>query len=512
MTFQSILFNRTENTNGKELKTEVPSFFRDLNLDQIVSSITSGKEEYNLKPFFYSSLNDINTILYRQEIMLDIENKDLLTCLETFASSMQQMRQQLALIKKLYYKHQKERLFVDVVQAYCETVRDLESNLSHSSLQSNGLLNFRGYLKSHLQSDSFTSLLHEVKSIISDLSSVRYFIYICGLRVQVLPYKSETDFSAEVEELFSKFKEGNVSDYKCTIHHSFDMNEVESQILDGVAELYPDFFLNLSNFCQDHQSFTDEVITIFDREIQFYISYINYMAQFKKEGLKFCYPQVSGENKAICDYEVFDLALARSLIAEKTESIVNDFYLKDKERILVVSGPNQGGKTTFARIFGQIHFLAGIGCPVPGQNAQLFIFDKLFTHFEREENIKNLHGKLQDELYRIHQILVQASPDSILIINEIFTSTTLQDQIFLSKKIMQQIIELDLLGVWVTFIDELASFGYQTVSMVSSIVPENPAMRTYKISRKPADGLAYALSLAEKHQLTYNQIRKRIML
>jgi DNA mismatch repair protein MutS len=509
MTFHSTLSEKTEDGIQRET-LEAPDFFVDLNLDQVVDAITAGKQEYNLKPFFYTSLHDVNAIKYRHEIFRDLENKNLLENIKAFAHKMRVMRDHLAQANKLYYKYQKERSFLEAVATYGDAVKRLLDDLSLADLKSRGLLAFREYLTKYVYSERFMSLMAETQKLFADLSTVSYCLLIKDNTIKVRKYESELDYSAEVEETFEKFKQGAVKDYRVKFRDWADLNHVEAGVLNLVAQLYPEVFLELDNYCAILRNYLDEAIGAFDREVQFYIAYLAYIATFKRAGLEFCYPRVSDQDKHVYDYEGFDLALAYKLIDEKSSVVCNDFCLKGKERIFVITGPNQGGKTTFARTFGQLHYLASLGCPVPGREAQLFLFDRLFTHFEKEENIENLRGKLEDDLVRIHAILNHATSNSIIILNEIFTSTTLQDAIFLDNRLMERIIQLDLLCVCVTFIDELASLSEKTVSMVSTVVPENPALRTYKIVRRPADGLAYALAIAEKYRLIYDDLKERI--
>jgi DNA mismatch repair protein MutS len=509
MTFPSILFQQSED-RARADAAEPPVFFVDLNLDQIVNAVTAGKTEYNLAPLFYTPLHEIDAIHYRQEVMRDLEDPAVFGHVKSFALAMRTMRENLTQAGKRYYRLQKQGWFLDAIEIYCDALNDLTLNLTDDHLKSRGLLRFLGYLNDYVRSDSFTALLAETKRLKNDLAGVRYCVLIKDSGFKVRKYESESDYSTDVGETFEKFKRGAVKTYSIKFTDLPDMNQIEAKALDFVAQLYPDLFAQLDNYYRNNANYLDETIGAFDREIQFYVAYLDYISLLQSAGLRFCYPTISDQIKEIYVDQGFDLALAYQLVGQGASVVCNDFYLKDNERILVVSGPNQGGKTTFARAFGQLHYLAAIGCPVPGRGDQLFLFDQLFTHFEKEEDMKNMRGKLEDDLVRIHQILDQATERSIVIMNESFNSTTLKDAIFLGKSVLERIVELDLLCVCVTFIEELASFGEKTVSMVSTVVRENPALRTYKIVRHRADGLAYAISIAEKYGLTYEYLRERI--
>ncbi len=508
MSFESILFEKPEDRLVE--KAEPPVFFADLNLDQIVEAAIKGREEYNLRPFFWSPLKRIGAIKYRHEVMQELERQEPARAIGAFAQRMHTVRDYLARRDRLSYQLQKERWFLDAVGVYCDAVSSLYRDLSAADLKSQGFLAFREYLRDYVNSEPFTSLAEETQRLQTSLAAVNYCIHIKGKNFTVRRREAEVDYSAEVKKTFERFKQGGDRDYQATFSEPAEMNDLEAVVLEAVARLHREIFQDLYDFCEKNVDFLDETIATFDREVQFYVAYLEFINSIKAAGLKFCYPEVSDTSKEIYQTEGFDLALANKLISEGRPIVCNDFFMQGKERIFVVSGPNQGGKTTFARAFGQSHYLATLGCPVPGKEAKLFLFDKLFTHFEKEETVEEPKSRLEDDLTRVHGILNEATPRSIIIANEILTSTTLNDAVFLGKKVMESLSQLDSICVWVTFVEELVSYSDKTVSMVSMVAPENPSLRTYKIVRRAPQGLSYAKAMAEKYGLTYESLKERI--
>jgi len=120
-----------------------PACFIDLNLDQVVNAITKDSPEYDLKPFFYSPLSDVDTIQYRHEIMQDLENAILLKHIKSFAQKMSEVRRNLALIDKLTFHYHKDGWLLETVDVYCDAAISLAHDLARVDLKSRGFLAFR---------------------------------------------------------------------------------------------------------------------------------------------------------------------------------------------------------------------------------------------------------------------------------------------------------------------------------------------------------------------------------
>lgn len=509
MEFHSILFETIED-GPPTGDVKEPEFFGDLNLDQFVNEATRGFDEYNLVPFFRMELSRESAVTFRHEVMQDLDDQGLLLGVQELALAMRKMRACLGEARKLHFKRQKQWWFLEATSRYCSALRSFGDALRAAGPRSRGFQAFASWLTTYLQSEAFAKLTSDIGQVRVALARVRYCIHLDGNAVTVLNYDGEDDYGTYVLGIFERFKQGDVKDHSVEQKDWPEMNHVEAQVLDCVAELDPQPFMLLETFCTIHADFVDFTIAAFDREVQFYIAYRNYIQPCRETGLHFSYPVVSGATKAVSCEATFDLVLAHKLCTTKVMVVCNDLSLEGPERIFVVSGPNNGGKTTFARTFGQIHFLGRLGCAVPGRNAHLFLYDHLFAHFEREENTQDLRGKLQDDLMRMHEILEASTSRSIILMNEIFSSTTLADALFLCRRIIGEIIKRDALCVCVTFIEELARLGPQIVSMVSEVNPDDLSVRTFRVRRRPADGHAYALSVAEQYGLTYERIKERL--
>ncbi len=508
--FSSILFDGP--SPAADERRGEPECFGDLHLDQIVAAVTAGREEYELQSLFHAPLQSVAAVHYRHEVFLDLEDRVLRARVGSFGEAMRTVRERLAQSQKAHYRLQQQRWFLDAVSLHCEAVVRLHADLGETQPQSRGFRALRDFLGPFVRSEGFGSMRDEARRIAEALAAIRYELYIDGARIEVRRDQGEPDYGAEVSKVFAKFERPGAKEYRFRFHEYPDMNHVEAEILERVALLFQSTFAALAAFCDRYREAAfDPAIRRFDREVQFYLAYLEHRAHIEAVGLAFCYPEVSDRSKAERGEAFFDLALAGRLAAERKAVVTNDFHLEGAERVLVVSGANQGGKTTFARAFGQLHYLAALGCPVPARKARLLLFDELYTHFEREERVESLRGKLEDELLRMRRILDAATARSVLVMNESFGSTTLEDALYLGQRVLRRVIDRDLICVCVTFVDELASLDRATVSMVSQVDPADPAVRTFRVVRQPADGLAHALAIARKHHLRYEEIRARIV-
>lgn len=511
--FYSILFPTREQHGGPR-QTDAPACFKDLNLDQIFTPILQAKKDFELEGFFHTALHDPKIIVYRQDVMRELEDDELRASFTGFSKIVYDLGRYMVGIRASltsdsnYDNNYLARgHMLDDADRYCHAVSALSEGLSKLTFRSDGLRGFAEYLTAYCASDGYTGLRAHVNRLRDELSTVEYCMLIKNGTIHVRKYEGQTDHSRQILATFEKFRQGDVKYYRQKLPEEPYATHVEAAVLNMVANTYKDIFKDLDSFCSKYFHFDDETILRFSREIQFYLSWLDYIRPLRGAGLPFNYPKLCETGDHLYDLDGFDLALAA---IARGNTVTNDFALDVPERIIVVTGPNQGGKTTFARTFGQLHWLASLGLCVPGREAALYLFDNILTHFGRVEDLSTLNGKLQDDLVRLHEMLSKATSRSIIIVNEIFGSTTLSDALSLGRHMMNSISALDAPTVVVTFLDELASQGEGTVSMMSTVKKDDPAQRTYKIIRKPPDGLAYAMYIAGKHGLTYEQLSRRL--
>ena len=484
-------------------------YLADLNLDQLFAAVREwAAHPDSTAALLGSPLTDIETIYYRQEIFADLTDPELRKSARQLAVNLSRIRGQLQTARQIDDPLERQGWFLDAACRYCNAVDSIIAALQAAPISSPGLTDLTHALLNYQRDDGFAALRADAVQTRQALSAVRYCLHIKGRTVEVSRYRDQPDYSQQIIEVFSRFQQNPPHDYLLTYRFPPVLGNVGTNILGLLAKLFPDQFARLARFCQDHPEFASPQVTGLESEFDFYLSYLDHIDTLQASGLAFCYPTIALPLDGESADNTFDIVLAAKLSKAGQTVVVNSFELHPPERIFVVSGPNQGGKTTFARTFGQLHHLAAIGCPIPGTAATIGLASAIYTHFQQEEHIVELKGRLQNDLERIHQIISTADERAVVVINELFSSATLQDARYLGTQIIQRLIAIRARCVYVTFVDELAGIGPEIVSLTSSVDPANAVERTFKIVRAPANGIAYALALAERYDLTYDRLTR----
>lgn len=503
--FTSLLFE-----DGRAAGGAAPAYLPDLRLDTLIARLCARREEYDLAPWFGERLGRTEEIEWRQRVFQDLERAEVRAPVDQFAAAMRTVREERALASRRSHPLQQQAWLLESLRTYGGAAEALAKGLRQAGLDSDGMRGLSAFLQGYVATPGFRRLREEAERLSQALAGVRFQVQLRGSRVRVTRHSGEGDYTREVTGTFARFLDGVPPGRREPSDEGAEASAVEARILEGVAGLHPQLFGELAAFCAEHRDAVDATLRRFDREVQFFTAYLDQVHALRRVGLEFSYPRVSGTSRELAVERTFDLALAVKLAREHQAVVTNDVRLSGPERVLVLTGPNQGGKTTFARAVGQLHHLAALGCPVPGVGARVPLCDHILTLFPREEDASLTRGKLEDDLVRTRQVLDSATPTSLVILNELFSSTALRDALVLSRRLVERMIALDVLCVCVTFLDELSRLGPSTVSMVALVGPSDPALRTFRIVRRPADGHAYAQALAEKHRLTESQVRERI--
>jgi len=505
MVFKSLLFIKGDTTK------ESPNSINDLRLNQIVEAISKyAKDASYVKKILYERLTDKDDILYRQDILKDIEKTEIFNAINNFSNNMSITFEYLESSKKERCKITGQGWFLEAVLKYISTVEEIDAALHSESLESEGLKGAAEYLKDYKSSDSFKQLKEAAETINSKLANIQFNITIKENRVSVSNFNGEKDLNKDISALFDRFIEHNRETIELKLTQTAILSNVEERILEYVEKLNPEPFHELDGFFKTNQQFIDSGIKQLYKELDFYLTFLEFIKPLKEKGYSFSFPAIVKKCETLQCKNGFDLALALQLQKSNQRVITNDFYLEKGEKLFLVSGPNQGGKTTFARMVGQLFYLSLLGLKVPASEASLFVCDHIYTHFEKEERVENKRGKLEDELLRAKKILNSATEKSVIIINEIFSATSLEDGYFLGSFLLKKIISIGAFCVFVTFMQKLVELDKSIVPLTSTVEPDNPAIRTFKIVRREQFGKSYAVYLAQKYCLTYDCLKERL--
>jgi hypothetical protein len=205
---------------------------------------------------------------------------------------------------------------------------------------------------------------------------------------------------------------------------------------------------------------TDHILgffTMLQAEAGFYVACLNLHERLREGGEPTCFPApLAVGGGAFATRDLYDAALTLHL---DSRAVGNDVDA-DEMQLVMITGANQGGKSTFLRSVGIAQLMLQAGMFVPATELAASVATGLFTHFSREEDASMTHGKLDEELSRMSMIAEAVQPGSVVLCNESFSSTNESEGSEVARQLIHAFEESGVRTFYVTHLYDLAK-GFQ---------------------------------------------------
>lgn len=303
---------------------------------------------------------------------------------------------------------------------------------------------------------------------------------------------------------------------------SRDVNPLMVPLFRDVAKVLDTVCQPIVRALQQYNGLHSGFLVTLHGDLAFYLAAVRLMQRLCSRGLPVCRPDIAPMSERVCELsEAYNLNLALHQMEQASghSSIVaNDVHMGDKGRIGILTGPNQGGKTTYTQMLGLCQILAQLGLWVPAARARLSPVDNIYTHYPVEEQLAKGTGRFGDEAQRLSQIFAHSTRHSLILLNESLASTNPGESLYIAQDVVRMLRRLGARAIFATHLHELAAdvaalntstAGDSDIfSLVASRIGEGDEgpRRSYKIAPGPPLGRSYAREIAAQYGISYDQL------
>lgn len=201
---------------------------------------------------------------------------------------------------------------------------------------------------------------------------------------------------------------------------------------------------------------TDHILSFFvalRTELAFYVGCLNLHRTLTEKGEPICIPvPTHHDDRTLSEQGLYDVCLSLSV---EDRVVGNDVDARDRP-LIVITGANRGGKSTFLRSVGLAQLMMQCGLFVGAESYRAHAVTRLFTHFKREEDTGMRKGKFDEELGRMSEIADQLVPDAMVLFNESFASTNEREGSEIAAQVFDALLDVPVEIVVVTHLYDLA--------------------------------------------------------